>query len=316
MKIIILIFSFVIFIFQNYSYSNTSSFHEPVKKYQIASNHKFKFENKKFKKNENKSKFDPSEIISNCENCKKIDGFIEPNLIDLEIYKMAGLLKPSKEDVKIQKKRGMIETGLKPDFYNNKQCGFCDDCWAIDYTHKREFPALHKGTDLPKKFNEPILAMADGTVVGIFQNEFSRKGIEIVLRHRPEQSGLPYYTYTQYTHLNKMPDLQIGESVKLGQQIGLNGNSGKAGIKNKSRRPALHLAVMYSKSPEWSQFQRGFLVKDGYWMDPLAFLRNEAPYESKEVKKLKSKKVKVGYKKTNGEIVPAGSIKIWPFMCD
>jgi murein DD-endopeptidase MepM/ murein hydrolase activator NlpD len=92
---------------------------------------------------------------------------------------MAGLLRPSKEDVKIQKKKRNDRNRIKARFYNNKQCGFCDDCWAIDYTHKREFPALHKGTDLPKKFNEPILAMADGTVVGIFQNEFSRKELKL-----------------------------------------------------------------------------------------------------------------------------------------
>ena len=116
MKIIILIYTFVIFIFQNYSYSNNSSFHEPIKKYEIASNHKFKFENKKFKKNENKSKFDPSEIISNCENCKKIDGFIGPNLIDLEIYKMAGLLRPSKEDVKNSKKKRNDRNRIKARF--------------------------------------------------------------------------------------------------------------------------------------------------------------------------------------------------------
>jgi hypothetical protein len=113
-----------------------------------------------------------------------------------------------------------------------------------------------------------------------------------------------------------MPDLQIGESVKLGQQIGLNGNSGKAGIKNKLEGQLCIWRLCIAKVLNGANFRGGFLVKDGYWMDPLAFLRNEAPYESKEVKKLKSKKVKVAYKKTNGEIVPAGSIKIWPFMCD
>ena len=42
-------------------------------------------------------------------------------------------------------------------------------------------------------FNTPVLAMADGKVVGMFKNEMSRKGVEVVLRHTPEQTDLPFY---------------------------------------------------------------------------------------------------------------------------
>lgn len=165
-------------------------------------------------------------------------------------------------------------------------------------------------------FNEPVLAMAAGTVIGIFENKGKRKGIEIVLRHLPEQSGLPFYSYTQYTHFNEIPDLKIGQKIKLGETIGLNGNSGKMG--NWVRRPALHFAAIYSKSPEWSSFRKGFLVKDGYWMDPVAFLKTSKPYDNFKVKKLKrkQKKILVGYKKKDGTIVPENTKKIWPFVCN
>ena len=248
---------------------------------------------------------------------QKIEGFVQPNTISLEIYKMAGIMPgpPISEDIKIQKKRGMFNTGLKAKFHNNKKLVVCDDCWAINYSHKREGrPAYHKGRDLPMKFDEPVLAMANGTVVGLFENLMSRKGVEVVLRHTPQQSGTKYYVYTQYSHFNKWPlDLKIGQKIKVGEVLGPNGNSGKKG--NKVRRPALHFASFYSKSPNWSFFKGGFLVKDGYWMYPISFYRNEEPFDNKSVKKLKSKEKNpsIGYKTKSGKILPEGTKKVWPF---
>ena len=248
---------------------------------------------------------------------QKIEGFVQPNIISLEIYKMAGIMPgpPISEDTKIQKKRGMFNTGLKAKFYDNKKLVVCDDCWAINYSHKREGrPAYHKGRDLPMKFDEPVLAMANGTVVGLFENLMSRKGVEVVLRHTPQQSGTKYYVYTQYTHFNKWPlDVKIGQKIKVGEVLGPNGNSGKKG--NKVRRPALHFAAFYSKSPNWSFFKGGFLVKDGYWMDPVSFYRNEEPFDNKSVKKLKPKErnPSIGYKTKSGNILPKGTKKVWPF---
>ena len=248
---------------------------------------------------------------------EQIEGFVQPNTISLDIYKMAGIIPgpPISEDTDIQKKRGMFKTGLKAKFYDNKKLVVCDDCWAIDYSHKREGrPAYHKGRDLPMKFNEPVLAMADGTVVGLFENLTNRKGVEVVLRHTPQQSRTKYYIYTQYTHFNKWPlDLKIGQQIKVGEVLGPNGNSGKKG--NKVRRPALHFSAFYSKSPNWSFFKGGFLVKDGYWMDPISFYRNEEPFDNKSIKNLKSKEKNpiIGYKTKSGKILPEGAKKVWPF---
>ena len=248
---------------------------------------------------------------------QKIEGFVQPNTISLEIYKMAGIMPgpPISEDTKIQKKRGMLNTGLKAKFHDNKKLVVCDDCWAINYSHKREGrPAYHKGRDLPMKFDEPVLAMANGTVVGLFENLMSRKGVEVVLRHTPLQSGTKYYVYTQYTHFNKWPlDVKIGQKIKVGEVLGPNGNSGKKG--KRVRRPALHFAAFYSKSPNWSFFKGGFLVKDGYWMDPVSFYRNQEPFDSKSIKKLKTKErnPSIGYKTKSGNILPEGTKKVWPF---
>ena len=259
-------------------------------------------------------------LKSDCLKCKNLEGFVEPNTIDLEIFRMAGIIpgRPTHEDIKIQKKRGMIVMGMTPKFYNDGKCKTCDDCWAINYSKKREgFPALHKGRDLPMPFNTPVLAMADGLVVGIFKNERSRKGIEVVLRHTPDQTNLPFFTYSQYTHFNKWPlDIQIGQKVKVGDVLGPNGNSGKKG-KN-IRRPGLHFSVFKSDSPHWSSFERGFLVKDGYWMDPVTFFKKTGPYGHKKLKKLKKKEkeILISYKTNQGKIIPNNAKKIWPFSCD
>jgi len=296
----------------------------------MANNHKKNKKNKSKKKkdkNDKKNKKKQKDWIelkypklkSDCIECQNLEGFVSPNTIDLEIFRMAGIIpgRPILKDVKIQKKRGMVRIGMVPKFLEDGKCRTCDDCWAIDYSHKRGgAPALHKGRDLPMPFDTPVLAMADGMVVGMFKNERSRKGVEIVLRHTPEQTNLPFYTYTQYTHFNKWPlDLEIGQKVKVGDVLGPNGNSGKRG--NKVRRPALHFAVFKSDSPKWSSFERGFLVKDGFWMDPVTFFKKSPPYDHKKLKKInhKKKKIIIGYKTNQGKFIPHNAKKIWPFSC-
>ena len=318
----------ILFLFLNPVYSHDlsseySEFKNQISYELMADNHKKNKKNKGKKKSQKKIKkwikFKYPALETDCFECKNLEGFVSPNTIDLEIFRMAGIIPgtPSSKDVKIQKKRGMIRLGMKPKFYENGKCKTCDDCWAIDYTHKRGgTPALHKGRDLPMPFNTPILAMADGKVVGMFKNEMSRKGVEVVLRHTPEQTDLPFYTYTQYTHFNKWPlDLKIGQNVKVGDILGPNGNSGKMG--KRIRRPALHFAVFKSESPNWSSFKRGFLVKDGYWMDPVTFFKKTGPYEHTKIKKLnkKEKKILIGYKTNGGKLIPNNTKKIWPFSC-
>tara|TARA_Y100000389_G_scaffold17567_1_gene15337 strand:- start:13 stop:1095 length:1083 start_codon:yes stop_codon:yes gene_type:complete len=304
-----------------------SEFQNQISYKLMASSHKKNKKDREKKKSLKKIKkwidFKYPILETKCLECKSLEGFIPPHTIDLEIFRMAGIIpgKPTSKDIKIQKKRGMIRIGMSPKFYENGKCIKCDDCWAIDYSHKRGgLPALHKGRDLPMPFNTPVLAMADGIVVGLFKNEISRKGIEVVLRHTPEQTNLPFFTYTQYTHFNKWPlDIKIGQEIKVGDILGPNGNSGKRGESiKKIRRPALHFAVFKSESPNWSSFSRGFLVKDGYWMDPVTFFKKTGPYEHKKLKKLnkKEKKVLISYKTNDGKLIPDNTKKIWPFSCD
>jgi murein DD-endopeptidase MepM/ murein hydrolase activator NlpD len=262
--------------------------------------------------------YEKSSVRSSCKPCEILDGYIEPLQIDDEIRKMVGKYRggAGAENVVIQKKRGVIETGLVPAFIDDGDCPEIDsEKWAIDYSHKRMHSALHKGIDIPQPRGTAIRAIADGVVVGKFLNAFNKKGIEIMLRHTPEQTGLPFWTYSQYTHLQQMSPLSIGTSVKMGDQIGKTANTGKMG--RRIRRDALHFAVLYSKYPQWSNDGAVVTPKDGYFMDPNAFYRLDPPYDSQSLSKLPvdQKQVPVPYLKADGTWVPSETKRIWPYSC-
>lgn len=254
-----------------------------------------------------------------CELCETLDSFIPPEKISDEVRKMVGKFRGAdkSELVSIQKERGVIETFLQPEFIGGGRCPEIDsEQWAIDYSYKRPWPALHKGIDIPQPRGTPILAISSGIVIGKFMNKRNRKGIEIMLRHTPEQTGLPFWTYSQYTHLQDMSPLSIGDRVTMGDEIGKTANTGKMG--RRIRRDALHFAVFYSLSPEWSNNGRVVLPKDGYFMDPNAFYRLTPPYDSLSLKNLPGdqKKVPVPYIKINKKLVPSNTKRIWPYVCE
>lgn len=246
-----------------------------------------------------------------------LEGFVPPNKISQEVRIMVGKNRyHHSQAVHIQKTRGAIETGLEPKFIGGADCPKIDsETWAIDYSHKRPWPAIHKGIDIPQPRGTHIRAISDGTVVGKFQNEGNRKGIELMLRHTPEQTELPFWTYSQYTHLQEMSPLPIGAEVKMGQNIGKTSNTGKMG--RRIRRDALHFAILYSRQPEWSNDGRYVAPKEGYWMDPNAFYRLSQPYDSQSLVNLPDdqKKTPIPHLKVDGSFMPPATKRIWPYPC-
>ena len=255
-----------------------------------------------------------------CTECEDLKGFVSPSEIDDKIRKMVGKYKGGggSENVAIQQARGVIETGLYPEFIGGADCPEIDsEKWAIDYSFKRGGrAALHKGVDIPQPRGKPLRAVSAGTVVGKFMNEGNRKGIEVMLRHTPEQTGLTFWTYSQYTHLQEMSPLPIGAEVKMGVEIGKTSNTGKMG--RRVRRDALHFAIFYSAHPEWSNDGRVVTPKEGYFMDPNAFYRLQPPYDSQSMLRLPGdqKTVPVPYMKTDGSFVPTETKRIWPYPCE
>ena len=255
---------------------------------------------------------------SPCTACESLEGFVPPNEVTADVKIMVGKQRgiDKSEAVAIQKARGALETGLVAAFIDGATCPEIDsEQWAIDYSHKRPFAALHKGVDIPQPRGTPIRAIAAGMVVGRFLNDGDRKGIEVMIRHTPGQTGLPYWTYSQYTHLQVMPPVAIGDSVEMGQEIGKTRNTGKMG--RRVRRDALHFAIVYSTQASLTNDGLFVAPKDGYWMDPNAFYRRNPPYDSQSLAALPDdqERVAVPYMQPDGNFVPADTRRIWPYPC-
>ena len=214
---------------------------------------------------------------------------------------------------------GLIETGIGPVFPQGSFCHGIDEIYAMDYTDKTG-ASRHGGIDLPTDFGTPMLAAATGTVVGKFDPERHARGKTVVLRHSPEDTGLPFWVYTEYGHLDELPEQAIGQRVRMGEVLGPTGNTGIA-MKSRStvskRRPGVHFAVYYSDSPQFVEVPNYVVPKDGRWMDPNALYRLKPPYDSQSLLSLPDaeKEVPVPIMYLDGTVEPAASKLIWPYAC-
>jgi murein DD-endopeptidase MepM/ murein hydrolase activator NlpD len=217
--------------------------------------------------------------------------------------------------IKIAIRRGLFPTGLQPLLAPEARCRVIDEHYAINYTYKRGRESYHGGIDMPAPFGTPIVAAAAGTVVGIYSGERGRRGREIILRHTPKETGIPVYIYTIYGHLNRMPQLSVGDNVRMGEVLGPTGNSGIAG--RRVRRPAIHFAVFYSASPKYAALPHIVIPADAYWMDPVALYRKTPPFDSAAMKALpaRDKQVPIPYMLADGSVHPHSSKLIWPYVC-
>lgn len=217
-------------------------------------------------------------------------------------------------------KKGLFETGLRPKFPSGLVCRDIDEGWAISYTAKRDSEQYHGGIDMPAPYGTPMLAAADGTVISKTAEPRSFRGIELIIRHSPEETGLPVWTYTQYAHFNEMPSVNVGDKIRMGQNLGPTGNSGyqrpKAG-KQKPRRPAIHFAIWYSDNPGFAIDRNNIIPVNGRWMDPIAIYRMTPLFDSAALKALPNseKDVTIPVILENGETIPSDTNLIWPYAC-
>jgi hypothetical protein len=222
-------------------------------------------------------------------------------------------------DIKTAVERGLFATGSRPVFPAALNCREIDEGYAIDYAPKRNRQMYHGGIDMPAPRGTPIIAAAAGTVVGKFNGEKSFRGIEIVLRHCPEDTGIPLWIYTQYSHFSKMPKLEIGQRVRMGEILGPTGNTGigRHGRQSKKRRPAIHFGVFYSTSDKYAVIRDRVIPVDGHWMDPVALFRKKMPLDSEAMKALPEaeKQIPISVMLDSGEVIPANSKIVWPYLC-
>lgn len=243
-----------------------------------------------------------------------VDSQMPPPAIPQDVR--CAILRGGRCDSEAAVARGLFPTGLVPRFPDGLECRGIDEGWAIDYAGKRDRIAYHGGIDMPAPFGEPMRAVADGTVLQVLEGADSYRGIEVTLRHTPEETGLPVWIYTQYAHFNEIPKLMPGQRVKRGEDLGPTGNSGTPGGKF-ARRPAIHFAAWFSADPRFAVTRRGVVPFDGHWMDPLALWRGAPPFDSAVMKALpgEEKTVSISVIVQGGETVPRGARITWPYAC-
>ena len=130
-------------------------------------------------------------------------------------------------------------------FYFYRPIGADDINWPDpDYRYGGVFfdDVVHTGVDIPAEPGTPVLAAADGKVewagYGLYrgvQDDLSDPyGLAVVIRHNFSFQGDQLYTV--YGHLQQI-DIQRGQQVVMGEQIGLVGQTGKV------TGPHLHFEV-------------------------------------------------------------------------
>jgi len=239
-------------------------------------------------------------------------GRVTPGMVDRTTRCAIGRFK--KCDIQIAVAHGLFETGLRPRFPEGVECRDVDEGYAIAYGFKRDRESYHSGIDMPAPTGTPVIAAATGTVVGKFEGERSNRGIEVVLRHAPEDTGFPYWIYTHYTHFSKMPELELGQRVRMGEVLGPTGNSG---VRSDKRRPAVHFGAVYSPDARYTEVRNVIVPFDGRWMDPIALYRLAPPFDSATLKDLPvaDKQVPIAVMLEDGTTIPANARIIWPYRC-
>ena len=256
----------------------------------------------------------------------EIDDTVQRDRVDrraLDKKTICGIARLKRCDLKDQIRRGLLATGTGPQFSDDLTCPGIDDYWAMDYTFKRNRASFHGGIDIPVPWGTPIRAVAAGSVIAMYRAVQSKRGNEVILRHSPEQTGLPMWTYSAYGHLDALPDFKVGQRLKMGDIIGPTGNSGisakgkKGSGQSKSRRPAVHLAMFYSSTAKYSEANATIVPMDGFWLDPMAFYRQKEPFESKMVKALpeNEKGINIPVLLEDGTTLPVDTKVIWPYSC-
>lgn len=179
--------------------------------------------------------------------------------------------------------------------------------------------AMHGGIDLSLAIGTPLLAIADGQIIALGEGG-ALEGIYIWLRHKPEDTGSPYFVFSKYQHLSKLPSLNVGDRVSAGNVIGLSGATGTAGKHYGANGYAhLHLSTFYGPSGEYEvRGMYGSMVsgRDAQLDDPLLlYLEDIGDMSSVRSLPDERKKVRPAVVASDGSIHPEGSKTVWPVSC-
>lgn len=174
----------------------------------------------------------------------------------------------------------------------------------------------HGGIDLSLAEGTSLLALAAGTVVSKGEGG-QMEGIYVWLRHSPEDTGLPYWVYSKYQHLQSLPELPIAAKVVAGQVVARSGRTGTTGGHYGAYGyPHLHLTTHKSPSGEYQIAGSRVLAPGSHLIDPLVIYHEASPKSPESVDPPpREKAVTIPYVTTDGRIWPQGTRVVWPVAC-
>ena len=225
----------------------------------------------------------------------------------------------------IQEKAGLSNTGVSPVYLYGAECPevkpFFGDQTRYDGSTRtpRFYQGYHEGFDISLPEGTPLVALPDGEDVHKFSGPVL-VGNKIYIRHTPEDTGFPRYIYFKYKHFRELPELSVGDRVKMGQVVGLSGKIGTTvGHIGSEGYPHLRLSVYVSKLGDYKSEKVKVSPNGVRYFDPMAqyLMWNAKIYDNHAVRDLPpdQKKPVIPYKTIDGRIVPAGTRLIWPVMC-
>jgi murein DD-endopeptidase MepM/ murein hydrolase activator NlpD len=107
------------------------------------------------------------------------------------------------------------------------------------FTDSRTEGRVHDAIDIPAPAGTPVLAVADGEIIKLFQSE---RGGTTIYQLSPDRKLVFYYA-----HLQRYADgIAVGKFVRQGEVIAFVGDTGNAGAQNYH----LHFSISISPDPE------------------------------------------------------------------
>lgn len=222
----------------------------------------------------------------------------------------------------LQEAAGLVDTGLRPVFPEGAGCPPVASYFAARARYDGSprgaafFGGFHSGMDISCREGRPLLALADGTVMHKLAGG-RMVGNRVVFQHAPADTGLPVWLYSTYQHMVELPDLEVGQRVKMGQEIGHCGRTGtQGGHYGDAGYPHLHLGMTMGETADYLATGKSASPVNGRFVDPVAVfagkgLDNHVLAALPET----AKAVSVPFKAADGRLVPEGTRLVWPFAC-
>lgn len=175
---------------------------------------------------------------------------------------------------------------------------------------------LHGGIDITLPEGTPLRALAAGRVIGTGTGGIA-VGIYLWLQHSPQDTGLPFWVYSKYQHFREEPRFRVGETVAVGQVVGLSGKTGTIGRHyGLGGYPHLHLTTFAGPGERYEVRDSTVIVPGSRIVDPLAIYL-PGLRDADEIERLpkERRKVPIPYVAHDGPAHPAGTRVIWPVAC-